>query len=136
MTEDDIPDLSDRPWIVLDTTYDVEAWMDSYNRDLQRVAREAGLKPNATGYGICFGLGHGGEIYMHTMPEGDIVLDVTPEAEWVAPLIAAATGTEPPRGQIWPLPGEKLTQLVLGLSSLIATTRIVLDHDFRIRKRW
>ena len=28
----------ERPWIVLDTTYDVEAWIDQYNRDLQRVA--------------------------------------------------------------------------------------------------
>jgi hypothetical protein len=29
-----------------------------------------------------------------------------------------------------------LTQLVLGMSSLIGSARIVLQHDFRIRKSW
>jgi hypothetical protein len=29
---------------------------------------------------------------------------------------------------------DKLTQLVLGLSGMIATTRIVLEHDFKLRK--
>ena len=132
--EDDRDPLETRPWIVLTTTYDVEAWIDHYNRDLQRAAKQANLKPNATGYGICFGLEHGGEIYMHTSPEGEIVLDVTPEAEWAAPVISAATGATPPKGQIWRLPEGRLTQLVLGLSSLIASTRIVLDHSFRIKK--
>lgn len=121
---------SERPWIVLQTTYDVEAWIDSYNRDLQRAAG----KSNQTGYGICFYLVHGGELFMHTTSEGDILLDVTPDAEWVAPVITAATRVEPPSSRIWQLPSDKLTQLVLGLSTLIASTRIVLDHDFKIRK--
>lgn len=121
-----------RPWIHLKTTYDVEAWIDNYNRDLQRAVE----KRNAAGYGICFCLSEGGEIYLHTMPEGEILLDVTPEAEWVAPLISAATQAAPPSSQIWALPGETLTQLVMGLSSLIGSTRIVLEHDYRIRKRW
>jgi hypothetical protein len=119
-----------RPWIVLTTTYDVEAWIDNYNRDLQRAIQKA----NPTGYGICFCLEQGGEIFMHTTSEGDVLLDVTPEAEWVAPLITAATQVEAPRSQIWALPGHTLTQLVLGLSSLIASTRLVLGHDFKIRK--
>ena len=121
---------AERPWIVLGTTYDVEAWIDSYNRDLQR----AMTRPNARGYGICFRLIHGGDIYLHTDQEGNVLLDVTHEAEWVAPLIAAAAGVEPPGMQIWALPGDALTQLILGLSSLIASTRIVLDHDFRMKK--
>jgi hypothetical protein len=119
-----------RPWIVLTTTFDVEAWIDNYNRDLQRAIE----KKNAAGYGICFCLAHGGEIFMHTTSEGDVVLDVTAEAEWVTPLIAAATQVEAPRRQIWALPGHTLTQLVLGLSSLIASTRIVLSHDFKMKK--
>jgi hypothetical protein len=119
-----------RPWIVLNTTYDVEAWIDTYNRDLQR----ASGKSNVTGYGICFYLAHGGELYMHTTPEGDILLDVTTEAEWVLPVIAAATQVESPPSRIWHLPSDKLTELILGLSSLIASTRIVLGHDFKIRK--
>jgi hypothetical protein len=125
-----IEEPSERPWIVLNTTYDVEAWIDSYNRDLQRAIE----KTNTTGYGICFRLGVGGDIYMHTDSEGNVLLDVTPEAEWVAPLITAATRVDAPRSQIWSLPGHTLTQLVLGLSTLVASTRIVLSHDFRIRK--
>jgi hypothetical protein len=123
---------AERPWIVLKTTYDVEAWIDSYNRDLQRAIENR----NLVGYGICFNLVHGGEIYLHTTPDGDILLDVMPEAEWVVPLIAAATHAAQPPAQIWQLPGDTLTQLVLGLSSLIASTRIVLSHDFRRKKPW
>ncbi|HJV82981.1 hypothetical protein [Noviherbaspirillum sp.] len=119
-----------RPWIDLKSTYDVEAWIDNYNRELQRAIE----KTNATGYGICFCLEYGGEIYMHTTGEGDILLDVTPEAEWAVPVISAATNIQAPSGQIWAVPGTALTQLVLGLSSLIGSTRLVLQHDFRIRK--
>lgn len=127
---DRIEELPERPWIVLKTTYDVEAWIDSYNRDLQRSIE----KMNVRGYGICFRLAEGGEIFMHTDPEGNVLLDVTPDAEWVAPLIAAATRAEAPRSQIWALPGHTLTQLVLGLSPLIESTRIVLSHDFKVKK--
>ncbi|RJG06784.1 hypothetical protein D3870_12915 [Noviherbaspirillum cavernae] len=125
-------DLPKRPWIVLTTTYDVEAWIDNYNRELQRAVQKA----NASGYGICFYLAEGGEIFMHTDPDGDVLLDVTPEAEWVAPLITAATRVEAPSSQIWALPGHAMTQLVLGLSSLIEATRIVLSHDFRLKKKY
>ncbi|MGS0743556.1 hypothetical protein ACVBEF_17285 [Glaciimonas sp. GG7] len=119
-----------RPWIVLNTTYDIEAWIDSYNRDLQYAAN----KTNATGYGICFFLELGGEIYLHTTQEGDVMLDVTPEAEWVTPVITAATRIHPPGSQIWALPGDTLTQLILGLSNMIVATRIVLDHPFKVPK--
>lgn len=119
-----------RPWIVLKTTYDVEAWIDNYNRELQRTVQ----KTNATGYGICFLLEQGGEIYMHTTPDGDVMLDVTQEAEWVAPLISAATRIEAPSSQIWNLPGHTLTQLIFGLSPLVAASRIVLQHDYKVKK--
>lgn len=120
----------ERPWIVWKNTFEVEAWIDQLNRDLQHTIK----KTNAVGYGICFCLGEGGEIYMHTDQEGSILLDVTPEAEWVAPLITAATRVPAPSGQIWALPGTAMTQLVLGLSPLIASTRLILSHDYRIRK--
>jgi hypothetical protein len=126
----EIDEPGERPWIVLKTTYDVEAWIDSFNRALQRSVE----KTNATGYGICFCLSEGGEIFMHTTSEGDVMLDVTPEAEWVTPVMVAATQINAPASRIWVLPGHALTQLVLGLSSLIASTRIVLQHDFKIRK--
>ncbi len=121
---------AERPWIDLKTTYDVEAWIDNYNRELQRAIDKA----NTTGQGICFRLEHGGEIFLHTTADGDILLDVTPEAEWVAPVITAATNMPAPQGQVWALPGTTLTQFVLGLSSLIDSTRIVLQHDFKTRK--
>jgi hypothetical protein len=127
-----IEEPSECPWIDLKTTHDVEAWIDNHNRDLQQLVK----KNNATGYGICFCLGQGGEIFMHTTSEGDVLLDVTPEAEWVAPLITAATQAKARHAQIWMLPGDTLTQLVLGLSSLVASTRIVLAHDFKIKKYW
>lgn len=119
-----------RPWIGLHTTFDVEAWIDNYNRELQRLAGKSGGK----GYGICFYLKHGGELYLHTPPEGDILLDVTPEAAWAAPVITAATGVAAPPAQIWQLPADTLTQLVYGLNSLIDATRIVLEHDFGMRR--
>jgi len=125
-------ELPERPWIVLKTSYDVEAWIDNYNHELRRAVTQS----NVPGYGICFRLQHGGDIYLHTDPEGNILLDVTPEAEWVAPLITAATQVEAPPAQIWSLPEHTLTQLVLGLSPLIAATRLVLRHDFKIKKSW
>lgn len=125
-----LEELKERPWIALNTTYDVEAWIDNYNRELQRATEGR----NPAGCGICFGLSHGGEIFMRTTPDGDVLLDVAPEAEWVAPVIAAATHAASPDSRIWTLPGHVLTQLVLGMSSLIDSTRIVLQHDFRIKK--
>jgi len=125
-----LDEFKERPWIVLTSTYDVEAWIDQFNRDLQQAVK----KPQAGRHGICFRLSHGGEIFLHTTMEGDILLDVTADAAWVAPLIVAATGANAPPSGIWPLPGERLTQLLLGLSSLIESTRIVTDHDFRIKK--
>jgi len=120
----------ERPWIVLNTTHDVEAWIDHFNRELQHSVK----KSNASGYGICFRLTEGGEIFMHTTSEGEILLDVDPEAEWAAPVIYAATGAELPRSRIWRLPGDTLTQFLLGMSTLIASTRMVFDHDFKLKK--
>ncbi len=135
MYEDDdndnrMQESAERPWIVLKTTYDVETWIDHQNRHIQQHIGNG----RTHGCGICFCLEAGGEIFMHTTSEGDVLLDLTPEAEWIAPLILAVTQADAPSGKIWMLPGERLTQLVLGLSSLIATTRIVTDHDFHIRK--
>jgi hypothetical protein len=122
--------LRERPWIKWETTYEIETWMDGYNRDLQQCIK----KTNASGYGICFILEGGGEIFMDTTSEGDVLLDVTPEAEWVTPVIIAATQVETSPSRLWTLPGNKLTQLVLGLSSLISSTRMVLSHEFKIKK--
>lgn len=123
----------ERPWIVLKSTYDVEMWIDHQNRQIQQRIGNV-MSSRVNGYGLCFRLTAGGEIFMHTTAEGIVLLDVTPEAEWIVPLIVAATQAAAPSGQIWTLPVESLTQLVVGLSGLIATTRIVTDHDFRIRK--
>jgi hypothetical protein len=134
--QDHTPESSElqptRPWIALGSTYDVEAWIDNYNRDLQQAVR----KDNAKGYGICFLLELGGEIYLHTTAEGDILLDVTEEAAWVAPVISAATSVAPPSSSVWALPGTTLTQLILGLSGLISATRIVLSHTYKSPKSW
>jgi hypothetical protein len=121
-----------RPWIVLGSTYDVEAWIDNYNRDLQQTVK----KDNAKGSGICFLLELGGEIYLHTTSEGDILLDVSEDAAWVGPLISAATTVAAPPGPVWALPGDTLTQLILGLSGLISATRMVISHTYKMPKSW
>jgi len=134
--QDPTPPVADvqptRPWINLSTTYDVEAWIDNYNRDLQQAVK----KDNSKGYGICFLLELGGEVYLHTTSEGDILLDVSEEAAWVAPVITAATAVAAPSSSVWALPGNTLTQLVLGLSAMIAATRIVVSHTYKTPKSW
>jgi hypothetical protein len=134
MEEFDIDDdlFEERPWIKWESTYDVEAWIDHYNRDMKRLVKD----PRATGYGICFILEPGGEIFLHTTPEGEMLIDVPEEAEWIAPLLEKVTGSEPPTAQIWVMPVESLTQLIFGISSLTKATRMVVNHDFRMKKRY
>jgi hypothetical protein len=130
MNSNNTPDQEERPWLALKTTYDVETWIDHFNRNLQQFAPN--LKTN--GYGICLRLQHGGEIFIHTTPEGEVLLDVTDDAAWVVPVIASTTGMTASHSSIWQLQSDMLTQLLVGLSSLIATTRIVLQHDYRPKK--
>lgn len=134
---------AETPWIILTASHDVEAWIDNYNFSLQQAGKSENSGPEKMGFekslggnsgiGICFRLEHGGEIFVGTTGSGEVLLDVTPEAAWVAPLITAATGAEVPDGKIFHLPGDKLTQLVLGLSSLIAATRPISGHNFKIK---
>src|SRR3569832_1775181 len=81
------------PWIVLGTTHDVEAWIDNFNRELQLSLK----KTNVSGYGICFRLAEGGEIFMHTTAEGVVLLVVLLVVVWVVFVICAATGIAAPR---------------------------------------
>ena len=123
------PRFRPRPWIHLETPQDVELWVDEHNLAMQDL-----IKPQETGYGICFTLAEGGNIYMQTA-EDAVVLDVDEDATWIAPLIHAATGAETPPGSYWLLPADKLTQLVIGLSSLVASTTLVVGHRFGSRGR-
>jgi len=118
------PRFRPRPWIHLETPQDVELWIDEHNRAMQEL-----IRPQETGYGVCFTLAEGGNVYMQTA-EDAVVLDVEPDASWIAPLIVAATGAEPPPGQYWLLPADKLVQLIIGLSSLVASTTLVVGHRF------
>ena len=130
-------DLSQTPavpqehaWVAMQSIPEIEGWMEVHNQELQQLI---GSKA-AHGQGICFRLIHGGELYLHTNSEGDILLDVTPEAAWVAPVISAATRAVAPRGQVWLLRSDVLVELLVGLNSLIAATRLVLRHEFGMRK--
>ena len=123
------PRFRPRPWIHLETPQDVELWIAEHDQAMQDL-----IKPQETGYGICFTLAEGGNIYMQTA-EDAIVLDVDDDAAWIAPLIVAATGAEMPRGSYWLLPDDKLIQLVIGLSSLVASTTMVVGHRFGSRGR-
>jgi hypothetical protein len=123
------PRFRPRPWEPLETPQDIELWIDEHNQAMQEL-----ISPKETGYGICFSLTVGGTIHMQTTGDA-ILLDVHPDAEWVAPLIIAATGVEAPKGQYWILPDDKLVQLILGLSSLVESTILVTGHSFGGRRR-
>ena len=112
------------PWTPLETPQDVELWIDEHNRSMQEL-----VKPQETGVGVRFHLEAGGDIYMQTLADA-VILDVEPDAGWVAPLIMAATGAEQPAGSIWVLPDDKLVQLLLGLSTLVENSLIVTGHNF------
>lgn len=132
MQQDDAAsNAPERSWNALNTTFDIEAWIDHLDRDLQRLV---GTTPSP-GAGVCFMLSEGGEIFLHTTSEGSVLLDVTPEAQWVAPLISAATGVPTPVASLWVLHDQVLTQLILGLSPLIATSRLIARHDFMLKKK-
>jgi len=121
----DRPRFRPVPWTPLETPQDVELWIAEHNQTMQEL-----VKPQETGVGVRFTLAAGGDIYMQTLDDA-IILDVEPDASWVAPLIMAATGAQQPAsGQYWLLPDDKLVQLVLGLSSLIETSLIVTGHNF------
>lgn len=119
-----------RPWNGLSTTFDIETWIDHVNRDLQRLVGTT----TAPGAGVCLQLTEGGIIFLHTTSEGEVLLDVTPEAEWIAPLITAATGMTAKTDALWVLPDHVLTQLMLGLSPLIESTQLVIRHAFDLKK--
>lgn len=123
------PRFRPRPWTALETVQDVELWIDEHNRSLMEH-----IGPQETGYGVCFTLAEGGNIYMQTSADA-VILDVEPDAQWVAPLIMAATQSEAPAGQLWILPDDKLVQLIVGLSSLVASTTLVSAHPFGRRSR-
>lgn len=117
------------PWSALETPQDVELWIDQHNASLQEH-----IGPQETGYGVCFALAVGGTISMQTTGDA-IFLDVDSDAQWVAPLLTAATGAEAPAGQLWVLPEDRLVQLILGLSTLIASTTLIVGHRFGSRNR-
>lgn len=117
------------PWIHLQTPQDVEAWIDEHNRSMLEH-----IGPQETGVGVCFTLAEGGDIYLQTSADA-VILDVEPDAHWVTPLIEAATGVDEPRSQIWILPDDRLIQLIIGLSTLVASTTLVSGHHFGARSR-
>ncbi len=116
-------------WIDLQTPQDVEAWIDEHNRCLMEH-----IGPQETGVGVCFTLTEGGNLYLQTSGDA-VIVDVDPEAQWIAPLIMAATQTPAPPAQLWVLPEDKLIQLIVGLSSLVASTTLVSGHNFGSRSR-
>jgi hypothetical protein len=128
-TDPQRPRFRPRPWTPLETPQDVELWIEEHNQALREL-----IGPQETGFGVCFSLAVGGNIYLQTTGDA-VILDVEPEAAWIAPLIEAATGAQPPRGQIWVLPEDRLVQLIVGLSSLVESTLLVSGHPFGSRNR-
>ncbi|MYM83963.1 hypothetical protein GTP44_18655 [Duganella sp. FT50W] len=131
MQENNQPRFRPVPWSHLETPADVELWIEEHNQALQQH-----IAKHESGYGVCFTLAEGGELYLQTTQDGHLVLDVTEEAAWVAPLMmAAARVHEAPPGRMWVLPDDKLVQLMIGLSGLIASSILVVGHNFGLRGR-
>lgn len=128
------PDTHQRPWTLLEGVDDAEVWIANSNLELNFYLEQDKNAGILQGQGICFNLTLGGEVYLHTTSEGVILLDVTDEATWVNPIIQACTDTQSAQGQVWVLPENTLIQLILGLNTLIATSTIVLRHDFGINR--
>jgi hypothetical protein len=112
------------PWTLLESPQDVELWIAEHNATMQDM-----IKPQETGVGVRFTLAAGGDVYLQTTDDA-VILDVEPDAAWIAPLVMAATGATQPDGQFWVLPDNKLVQLMLGLSTLIECSMIVTGHRF------
>ena len=123
-TEPAAPRFRPVPWTALESAQDVELWIDEHNRSLSEH-----IGPQETGYGVCFTLAEGGNLYMQTSADA-VILDVDPDAAWIAPLIMAATQSAQPPGRLWVLPDDKLVQLIVGLSSLVASTTLISGHPF------
>ncbi|WP_295999424.1 hypothetical protein [Rugamonas sp.] len=118
------------PWSGLETAADVELWIEEHNRSMQD-----NIGRNESGYGVCFTLAEGGDVFLQTTQDGYLVLDVTPDADWIAPLIMAVAGIERPKASVWIMPDDKLIELMMGLSSLIASSILVVGHHFGARHR-
>jgi hypothetical protein len=112
------------PWSPLESPQDVELWIAEHNATMQEM-----IKPQETGVGVRFTLAVGGDVYLQTTDDA-VILEVEPDAAWIAPLVMAATGAEQPEGSYWILPDNKLVQLMLGLSTLIESSLIVTGHNF------
>lgn len=118
--------LLPHPWTPLESPHDAEAWIWRLDQALQQKVDPR----RASGQGACLWLAHGGLIWLHTAQDG-IILDVSPEAAWAAPVISAATGVADPGRQVWRLPDDTLIQLLMGLNSLIEATSLVLQHRYK-----
>lgn len=129
MNQESAPRFKPVPWTALETPQDVELWIDEHNRSMQEH-----IGPQETGVGVCFTLAEGGNIYLQTSADA-VIVDLDPDADWVAPLIMAATGSPAPPSRVWVLPDDKLIQLIVGLSSLVACTTLVTGHNFGVRGR-
>ena len=127
------PDTHQRPWILLEGVDDAEVWVANSNLELNYFLEQDKNAGIPSGQGMCFNLTLGGEVYLHTTSEGMILLDVSADADWVRSVIQACTNAPPAQGQIWVLPENSLIQLIIGLNTLIATSSIVLRHDFKMR---
>lgn len=123
-TDSAAPRFRPVPWTALESAQDVELWIDEHNRSLSEH-----IGPQETGYGVCFTLAEGGNLYMQTSADA-VILDLDPDAAWIAPLIMAATQCAQPPGRLWVLPDDKLVQLIVGLSSLVASTTLISGHPF------
>jgi hypothetical protein len=124
---DELPEMVEKAWTAFESIEAIELWVAEFDYELQRHQAKA----NAVGYGIRFTLCDGGEIFLHTTTDGMILLDVTPDAAWIEPVITASTRTRKPVGQIWILPADTLTQFLFGINTLVASSKLVLEHRFR-----
>lgn len=130
MNEPTPPNNHQQPWEILDGIDDVQVWIAHVNAEIHYYLTEANLIQAPNGQGICFELALGGQLFCHTTSDGWLLVDMSDDALWAEPIIEACNGVKKYRGRIWVLPEAALITLILGLNNLIASTTIVLQHDF------
>jgi hypothetical protein len=103
---------------------------DQWLKDRRAMDRSLIAKMNIKGNAICFSLKHGGEAFLHARQDGQVWLEVTEAALWIAESLGAMGGEAIPGTLVWTFPKSKMTDLVLYLNGSASFVRNVSDHGF------
>jgi hypothetical protein len=103
---------------------------DQWLKDRRAMDRSLIAKMNIKGNAICFSLKHGGEAFLHARQDGQVWLEVTEAALWIAESLGVMGGEAIQGTLVWTFAKSKMTDLVLYLNGSASFVRNVSDHGF------